>query len=116
MAVIGIAGPIDDNTVRMANVMKWGLIDGRVLSEKLKIPLFKLANDFEAASYGVLLLSPEEIVSLNGLECDWKKIRGVMGPGTGLVNSTLYPLAVSGRKITCVLPSEGGHTDFPTID
>ncbi len=39
-----------------------------------------------------------------------------MGPGTGLGNSTLYPLAVSGRRITCVLPSEGGHTDFPRID
>ena len=39
-----------------------------------------------------------------------------MGPGTGLGNSVLYPIKVKDRREVVVIPSEGGHTDFPTID
>jgi glucokinase len=43
-------------------------------------------------------------------------MRGIIGPGTGLGNSLLYPAVVKQHKQTLVLPCEGGHTDFPTID
>ena len=43
-------------------------------------------------------------------------MRGILGPGTGLGNSLLYPASIKNLKQTFVLPSEGGHTDFPTID
>jgi glucokinase len=43
-------------------------------------------------------------------------MRGVIGPGTGLGNSLLYPARIKDHKAILVLPSEGGHTDFPTID
>lgn len=43
-------------------------------------------------------------------------MRGVIGPGTGLGNSLLYPARIKDHKSILVLPSEGGHTDFPTID
>jgi glucokinase len=66
IAVLGIAGPIVDNTVAMANVSKWGTLDGYKLGENLKIKYFNFINDFEAASYGVLLLPESEFVSLNG--------------------------------------------------
>lgn len=59
VAAVAIAGPITDNTVFMANAEKWGTIDGNQLSHNLKIPHFQLLNDFEAASYGILLV-PEE--------------------------------------------------------
>jgi glucokinase len=43
-------------------------------------------------------------------------MRGVIGPGTGLGNSLLYPAVIKNERKTFVLPSEGGHTDFPVID
>jgi glucokinase len=43
-------------------------------------------------------------------------MRGILGPGTGLGNSLLYPAIIKDLRQTFVLPSEGGHTDFPTID
>lgn len=43
-------------------------------------------------------------------------MRGIIGPGTGLGNSLLYPAVVKNQRQTFVLPCEGGHTDFPTID
>jgi hypothetical protein len=41
-----MAGPVKDNKLSMANVRKWGLIDGDLLGENLNIPSFKLLNDF----------------------------------------------------------------------
>ena len=107
-----MAGPITNNTVFMANAEKWGTMDGNQLGETLKIPHFKFLNDFEAASYGVLLVPENEFVSLNGPLPDPSRPRAIMGPGTGLGNSILFPM---GKEIVVVC-SEGGHTDFPTID
>ena len=116
MAAIGIAGPISNNTVFMANVGKWGTLDGHQLSKNLNIPHFQFLNDFEAASYGVLTIPEDQFVSINGFKADPTKVRGIMGPGTGLGNSVLYPIQNKGKIETVVIPSEGGHTDFPTID
>ena len=116
VAVIGIAGPISGNATFMANVEKWGTLDGAQLANNLKIPHFQFLNDFEAASYGVLTLPESEFVSINGYKADPSKVRGIMGPGTGLGNSVLYPVKTKDGIETVVIPSEGGHTDFPTID
>jgi glucokinase len=116
VAVIGIAGPISDNRTFMANVGKWGTLDGHLLSANLKIPHFQFLNDFEAASYGVLTIPEDQFVSINGFQADPKKVRGIMGPGTGLGNSVLYPMKTPIGIETIVIPSEGGHTAFPTID
>ena len=43
-------------------------------------------------------------------------MRGILGPGTGLGNWLLYPASINNIKQIFVLPSEGRHTDFPTID
>jgi glucokinase len=34
----------------------------------------------------------DQFVSLNGPDADPKKVRAIMGPGTGLGNSVLYPI------------------------
>ncbi len=65
VATIGIAGPIFDNTVSLANVEKWGTLSGESLGANLKIPHFKFINDFEAASYGILLVPEEDFEPLN---------------------------------------------------
>lgn len=82
----------------------------------MKIKHFQFINDFEAASYGVLLVPETDFVSLNGKKVNEAKLRGIMGPGTGLGNSTIYPAVIKHHREFFVLPSEGGHTDFPTID
>ena len=46
VAAIGIAGPITDNTVFMANAEKWGVLEGSKLGLNLKIKDFVFANDF----------------------------------------------------------------------
>lgn len=46
MAAIAIAGPVSDNKLTMANVRKWGVIDGDLMGKNLNIPVFKLLNDF----------------------------------------------------------------------
>ena len=70
VAVVGIAGPITNNTVFMANVGKWGVLDGNQLAINLNIKQFVFLNDFEAASYGILLVPKDQFVSINGLEAD----------------------------------------------
>mgnify|MGYP003683776801 CR=1 FL=1 len=116
VAVIGIAGPVADNKIRMANVPKFGELDGNKLGQSLKIKNFVFMNDFEANSYGLLVLPKDNFVSINGKEIDDDKTRGVMGPGTGLGVSVLFTSPFRKRKRVYVLPSEGGHTDFPYID
>lgn len=48
-AVIGIAGPVDNNTVEVTNCPHWPLVDGSSISETCNIPHFILINDFAAA-------------------------------------------------------------------
>lgn len=54
-----MAGPIFDNTVKLSNVQKWGLLKGDELGKALNIKNFRFLNDFEAASYGVLTVSKD---------------------------------------------------------
>ena len=116
VASIGIAGPIFDNTVSLANVEKWKTLSGAQLGTNLKISHFRFINDFQAASYGILLVPEENFVPINDVQPNPSKMRGVLGPGTGLGNSMLYPATIKNHKETIVLPCEGGHTDFPNID
>jgi glucokinase len=41
-----MAGPVKLNKLSMANVRKWGVIDGNELGKTLNIKDFKLMNDF----------------------------------------------------------------------
>ena len=45
-AVVGIAGPVFNNSVSLANVQKWGLIKGEELGLIVKIKNFRFINDF----------------------------------------------------------------------
>ena len=49
MAVIGIAGPVDNNSVEVTNCQHWPPVDGEALSQSCKIPKFMLLNDFAVA-------------------------------------------------------------------
>ena len=73
-------------------------------------------NDFQANTYGILIIPDEQFVNVNQFKIDKDKTIGIIGPGTGLGNSLLYTAPFRYRKRVYVLPSEGGHTDFPYID
>lgn len=40
----------------MANAPQWGVIDGTLLGKNLSIEHFRLMNDFEANTYGLLII------------------------------------------------------------
>jgi glucokinase len=116
VAVIAIAGPILNNCVEMANAPQWGRMVGKDLGQSLNISYFRFINDFEAASYGLLLLKDDDLMPLNGKKIIESKTRGVIGPGTGLGNSVLFNAPYKMRKRVYVLPSEGGHQDYWHVD
>lgn len=53
---MGAAGPVEDNTVSLSNVQKWGVLDGGVLGKNLNIRHFEIINDFIANSHGITTL------------------------------------------------------------
>ena len=73
----------------MPNIPKWGKIDGAKLAPLYNLSSFLIINDFEAASYGLLIIDKNQFVKLNDLDADSDKIRGVIGPGTGLGHSII---------------------------
>ena len=48
-AVVGIAGPVDNNVCKVTNITHWEAVDGQYLALSLGIPYFRLLNDFAAA-------------------------------------------------------------------
>lgn len=116
VASIAIAGPVMSNSVSLANVRKWGSLNGEELAKNLQIRKFVFLNDFTANSYGLLLMKPDNFISLNGFDINDHEIRGVIGPGTGLGNSVIYKAPFRNRTRIYILPSEGGHTDVGYVD
>jgi len=49
VAVVGIAGPVDNNSVEVTNCPHWPPVDGEALSQSCNIRKFILLNDFAVA-------------------------------------------------------------------
>lgn len=104
-AVIGVAGPVVDGTVRATN-LPW-VMSEEGLKKALDIEKVKLLNDLEATAYGILELNDDELVKLNDVpHQDGHK--AIIAPGTGLGEGILC--YHEGKYIA--MSSEGGHTDF----
>ena len=110
VAVLGVAGPVDNNTVEFTNVSQWSLIDGTSLSQILEIPHFLLINDFTAAGYGILPLKEKDFIRLDDNQIVEGGVKVVIGPGTGLGQGILTKGKDS--KYYDPIASEGGHVDF----
>ena len=107
---MGVAGPVDNNTVEITNVLQWSIIDGTSLSQVFKIPHFILINDFTAAGYGILPLKEKDYIKLNDNIPVDGAVKVVMGPGTGLGQGILARGV--GCKYYDPIASEGGHVEF----
>jgi len=105
-ACFGVAGPVDDNRVRVTN-LPWE-IDGLKLSEVIGGKPVWLLNDLEAIANAIPTLdaSDLEIVKLGTRE-RFEPV-AVIAPGTGLGEAFLF---WDGQRYRAI-PSEGGHTDF----
>lgn len=104
---LGVAGPIQEGKCKTTN-LPW-LLDEQELSNSFGIKRVKLLNDLEAAAYGMLFLSPEEMAVLNpGTHPEKNGPIVVIAAGTGLGEAFLF---WDGKDYFPVA-SEGGHADF----
>ena len=103
----GVAGTVLDGKCRTTN-LPWEL-DEQVLAQAIGAPRVKLLNDLEAAGYGMLHLSADELYVLNrGSQSDRRGHAAVIAAGTGLGEAIL---CWDGQRYIPIA-SEGGHIDF----
>ncbi|MBK8552634.1 MAG: glucokinase [Ignavibacteria bacterium] len=106
-ACIGIAGTVIEGIGKSTN-LPW-VLDENVLSEKLNIKNFKLANDLEIIARAVPVLDSNDLITIyNGDNVKKDGNKAVIAPGTGLGQAALI---CSDGKYN-VVATEGGHTDF----
>ncbi|HMK31841.1 MAG TPA: glucokinase [Terriglobales bacterium] len=102
---LGVPGPVVDGKARITN-LPWSL-DADVLRENLGVARVLLLNDLEATAWGIGVLQPEELRTLNGGECRTGSA-ALIAAGTGLGESILFWNGA--RHVPS--PSEGGHCSF----
>jgi glucokinase len=106
-ACFGVAGPVIDNRCRTTN-LPW-VVDGAELEKTFSIARVRLLNDLEATAYGVEVLRPDEVCTLNeGMAPPNKGAMALIAAGTGLGEAILHWDGARYRPQA----SEGGHADF----
>ncbi len=105
-ACFAVAGPVSEGRVEVTN---GGLLfEEETLSQALNAPV-RLVNDFYALAMAVPGLKQLQIIGGDPGRGDQRRVKAVLGPGSGLGMSVLLPQGVDGWQ---VLPSEGGHADL----
>jgi len=111
--VLGIAGPVKNNSSKLTNVTHWPELNGDEMSKDLKMNV-TLINDFVAVGYGVLDLdvkNPKHVMLLNEKaqpKAEAKAPIVCIGAGTGLGEAFLI---WNGEEYVAN-GTEGGHTEF----
>jgi glucokinase len=104
-ACFGVPGVVVDGSVTTTN-LPWTL-EATSLRHALSSPAVTLINDVEAAAWGVMRLTPPQLVSLQ----DGTPRRGhkaLIAAGTGLGEA----LIIDDGEREIVIATEGGHADF----
>jgi glucokinase len=105
-ACFGIACPMVGDDCTAPN-LPW-TVNARKLAAEIGIPRTSIINDFVAVGYGIELLGPSDLATLQeGIPVPEGPI-ALIGAGTGLGQGFL----LRDRDRYRVLPSEGGHGDF----
>lgn len=105
-ACIAIAGAVIDRASYLPN-LDWHLTAAEI-ERQLQIPQVELINDFVAIGYGISLLRPEDLHTLQAGQLHQTAPKAVIGAGTGLGECFLVHDGTDYR----VIATEGGHTDF----
>lgn len=111
VACIAVAGPLnaDRTSVRLTNY-DWD-INVLELSKKLKSKVL-LLNDLEALGFAIDGVKTEQYISLTDKAVDFSGTVSLIGAGTGLGMSILYPFGEGKYIKHYPLPSEGGHSSI----
>jgi glucokinase len=105
-ACFGIAGPIVDECSETPN-LPW-IIRLKAIRAVLSIDAVMLINDLRATGHGLLLLRPDELITLNAGNVRVTGNAALIAAGTGLGEAILH---WNGTRYEPVA-SEGGHADF----
>ncbi len=105
-ACLAIAGAVIDRASYLPN-LDWH-ISADELQHQLKIPQVELINDFAAVGYGIALLPPQDLHTIQTGQIHHNAPKAVIGAGTGLGECLLIHNGTDYQ----VIPTEGGHTDF----
>jgi glucokinase len=87
IAVIGIAGPVNNNEVlSITNIPHWPRFSGEELADLFKLKKCVILNDFTCNGYGVQadLKLNEDYIQLNNAQAQEGGPKLMIGPGTGL--------------------------------
>jgi glucokinase len=106
LACFGVAGPVRNGRVETSN-LPW-IIDSKHLGAELGVKNALLINDLEANAWGISMLDPEDVVSLNQVKGNPVGNQAVISAGTGLGEAGMYWDGTQHQVFAC----EGGHTDF----
>lgn len=105
-ACFGIAGPVRQGRSELSN-LNW-TVEAIQLSQQIGVEKVELINDLEANAYGLALLAPDDLQTLQQAEAEAGGHAALIAAGTGLGEAGLYWDGADYRP----LPSEGGHVDF----
>ena len=105
-ACFGVAGAVTEQTARLTNV-PW-LVYGAGIAEKFDFRRVRVINDLQALAFGVPVLEPSELRTIQPGVPMPNGNAAVIAAGTGLGQAMLHN--VDGRFIPAA--SEGGHADF----
>lgn len=105
-ACFGVAGPVINQRVRTTN-LPW-IVDAARLARATNVPSVRLINDFTAVGFGVPLLGPRDLVTLQRGRRDPHGTIALIGAGTGLGEGYL---TWNGSRYQ-VHSSEGGHVTY----
>lgn len=106
-----VAGPIVNEVVHLTN-LPW-LIETSTIKKQLKIDKVSLINDFVAVGYGLDMLQPQDLFTLQTGKLHVGAPRAYIGAGTGL---GVGFMTLQQPGIYNAYHTEGGHVDFAPTD
>jgi glucokinase len=105
-AVLGVAGPVENNRCLITN-SGW-LIDGAELAKSFGFAAVHVLNDFEALGWSLPALQPSDLFALGEQRAKSDAPMLVFGPGTGFGAAGFLP-----GEPPSVVVTEAGHATLP---
>ncbi|MFH7319456.1 glucokinase [Desulfurivibrio sp. D14AmB] len=111
LAVLAVAGPVSEGRYSKLPLVGWE-VDLAAIGREFSFAEAHLINDFTAQALTVLAPPGAAARKIIPGEAAVGGAVAVIGAGTGLGKALLRP-NIDGRGTPLVVPSEGGHADFP---
>lgn len=112
MAVLAVAGPVRRGRYSKLPLAGWE-VDLDLIEGEFPFAAATLINDFTAQALAVLTPPGQAAREILPGEPEPAGPLAIVGAGTGLGKALLLPATGPARPAPLVIPSEGGHADFP---